>query len=527
MFIEIQRDVYQSKILPLLSDNSDIVLQAKKGLRWDSATSFDLDVTMLDWSEFDNLYNIAKRLEDRSLQVKIATVRNLLSDLESSKVPNLKAFAAGLIAYIATDRIDGWIYQAVNGQVVNPYLVKSIEYVSATGKDSPAFVSMKVEANIPSRSGSGSKETNLRFYADNISKGTVPEILYGVGYFHETQELKEIYLNGLSQFEHFQSQFGKQLWAQGTTKFQYSEGILRRSKVINDEGLISRKFKSSADATFWRERKEVDGFDDVPIHCYVHVFNLSTHENIWVHATGLTEYVYDESLRDKLVLPQDHRDLIDILVSDLDLLQDDIISGKSGGTTILCQGPPGLGKTLSAEAYSEIVKKPLYKVHSGQLGLTADNIQANLSDILQRSERWGAVLLLDEADVYIRQRGNDISHNAVVAEFLRTLEYFSGLLFMTTNRQNDVDDAILSRCIAVINYTTPNTEDAKRIWKVLSNQLGLDVSDDLIDILVAKYPNISGRDIKQLLKLAGRFAKGKQVALDIDLFRKCAQFRGI
>src|SRR3546814_2642760 len=53
---------------------------------------------------------------------------------------------------------------------------------------------------------------------------------------------------------------------------------------------------------------------------------------------------------------------------------------------------------------------------------------------------------LDEADVYIRCRDNDLEHNAIVAEFLRTLEYFNGLLFMTTNRINDVDDAILSRC---------------------------------------------------------------------------------
>ena len=58
--------------------------------------------------------------------------------------------------------------------------------------------------------------------------------------------------------------------------------------------------------------------------------------------------------------------------------------------------------------------------------------------------------LLDEADVFVLERGLDLVQNAIVAEFLRTLEYFDGLLFLTTNRMNGVDEAILARCAAVI-----------------------------------------------------------------------------
>jgi SpoVK/Ycf46/Vps4 family AAA+-type ATPase len=173
-------------------------------------------------------------------------------------------------------------------------------------------------------------------------------------------------------------------------------------------------------------------------------------------------------LRDKLVLPQAHRDLIDILTADRNFLMEDIVEGKSGGTTILCKGAPGLGKTLTAEVYAEVVGKPLYRVHSGQLGVTAGSVEANLSKILQRAARWDSVLLLDEADVYIRRRDNDLQHNAIVAEFLRTLEYFNGLLFMTTNRVADIDDAILSRCIAIIQFETPTKEQAAQLWKSLA-----------------------------------------------------------
>lgn len=232
-------------------------------------------------------------------------------------------------------------------------------------------------------------------------------------------------------------------------------------------------------------------------------------------------------MRDKLILPQDHRDLIDILTADMNVLMEDIVEGKSGGTTILCKGAPGLGKTLTAEVYSEVVGKPLYRVHSGQLGITAASVEENLSQILRRAARWDSILLLDEADVYIRCRDNDLQHNAIVAEFLRTLEYFNGLLFMTTNRTDDVDDAILSRCIAIIKYEVPPKDDAVRLWKSLATQFKVELSDDLIDELTNTYAKSSGRDIKELLKLTSKFCKSKKIPLSAEAFRQCAMFRGV
>lgn len=120
------------------------------------------------------------------------------------------------------------------------------------------------------------------------------------------------------------------------------------------------------------------GFESVPLHGYVHLFHLEWHRNLWVHVQHLTEYRYQPELRDKLVLPDHHCDLIDILTSHMDVLVQDFVPGKSGGTTILCQGAPGLGKTLTAEVYAEVVGKPLYRVHSGQLGTTAASVGASL-----------------------------------------------------------------------------------------------------------------------------------------------------
>jgi len=129
--------------------------------------------------------------------------------------------------------------------------------------------------------------------------------------------------------------------------------------------------------------------------------------------------------------------------------------------------------------------------------------------------------------VYIRRRDNDLQHNAIVAEFLRTLEYFSGLLFMTTNRVGDIDEAILSRCIAVIDYQPPGPDDARRLWSTLSIQLGVELAGAVIDRLVVEYAGASGRDIKELLKLTSKYCRRKELPLSTQSFAQCAVFRGI
>jgi hypothetical protein len=226
------------------------------------------------------------------------------------------------------------------------------------------------------------------------------------------------------------------------------------------------------------------------------------------------------------VLPPEQTDLIDILTAEMDVLMDDIVAGKSGGTTVLCAGPPGVGKTLTAEVYAEIIGRPLYRVHSGQLGLNVATMETALKEALTRAQRWGAVMLIDEADVYIKRRDDNLAMNAVVGVFLRVLEYFNGLLFLTTNRIDDIDEAIVSRCIALIRYQAPDEAARARIWRVMAGQFGLALDAAQIDWLARHYAQASGRDIKGLAKLVTTYCHHKQVAPSREVFERCAVFRG-
>lgn len=498
---------------------------------------------LFDAAALNTLYDLCKAQDERALMFQMLAQDNILGAPQARKIPSLDMLVPGLAAYFSRDVIDGWLYKRNKDGVLLPWLVHRLRHI-VPDQGAPYVVIDLLANTMQAASKEASPDHRMRrsgmtnaivINANDIANRTIPELLIDQGYFKECAEFKQEYEEQSKRFLKYQARFGAQFIARKSafimdekSRFnliRIKDGVI--AKCVNDEENLDRRFEMSADATFWRESGFEVGFEKIPLHCYMYMFHLELHQDIWVHVQNLSEYQYKPELRDKLILPEHHRDLIDILTADMTVLMEDIVEGKSGGTTILCKGAPGLGKTLTAEVYSEVVGKPLYRVHSGQLGITAESVEQNLSQILQRAARWDAILLLDEADVYIRCRDNDLQHNAIVAEFLRTLEYFNGLLFMTTNRIQDVDDAILSRCIATIQYETPSKEDAVRLWKSLATQFNIDLSDELIDSLSNTYSKSSGRDIKELLKLTSKFCKSKKIPYSEETFRQCAMFRGI
>ena len=496
---------------------------------------------LFDAKSLNTLYALSKTQNERALMFQMLALDNIYNAPQARIIPALDQLVPGLVAYLGRDMIDGWLYHRNKDGALLPWLVHRLRYVEP--EQGMPYVVVDMLANTMQSANSeltdhhrrrSGMTTSIVINRHDIANRTIPELLAEFGFYKECAEFKHEYEQHAQRFLTFQRRFGAQFVVTKAAFTVNEKGAAELTRIVdgvsakcvNDEERLERRFEMTSDAEFWRDAGVTAGFERIPLHCYVHLFHLEWHRNIWVHVQHMTEYRYQPELREKLVLPAHHHDLIDILTSNMNVLVQDFVPGKSGGTTILCQGAPGLGKTLTAEVYSEVVGKPLYRVHSGQLGTTAASVGATLSSILRRAMRWDAVLLLDEADVYIRCRDNDLEHNAIVAEFLRTLEYFNGLLFMTTNRTGDVDDAILSRCIARIHYETPGKEDATRLWKLLAEQFGAHLTDDLVQALTTTYPKASGRDIKELLKLATRYCKAKKIPLSVDAFKLCALFRG-
>ncbi len=92
------------------------------------------------------------------------------------------------------------------------------------------------------------------------------------------------------------------------------------------------------------------------------------------------------------------------------------------------------------------------QIAAGEIGVDHARVDKYLKTIFKIASRWKAILLLDEADVFLAERGLDPHANALVSVFLRQLEHYDGILFLTTNLLRKFDPAILSRVHLPLRY---------------------------------------------------------------------------
>lgn len=117
---------------------------------------------------------------------------------------------------------------------------------------------------------------------------------------------------------------------------------------------------------------------------------------------------------------------------------------------------------------------------------------------------WNAMLLLDEADVFLGARTDDgLTRNELVSIFLTKLEYYQGILFLTTNRIASIDHAFQSRVDLFLPYRNLGTAARRQVWANFVNHLGrgrFDVAEADLDALAEL--KLNGREIKNLIKTA-------------------------
>ncbi len=225
---------------------------------------------------------------------------------------------------------------------------------------------------------------------------------------------------------------------------------------------------------------------------------------------GISQIQFNKDAFDLLVIEEEKKDLIQSLVeTKVDF--NDIIGGKGGGLLFLLYGTPGTGKTLTAEAIAEKLQRPLYYVSVGELGTTPEDLEERLRKILELATLWDAVLLLDEADIFLEARSeNDIERNAMVSIFLKLLEYYSGIMFLTTNRASSIDTAFYSRISLSIKYDELNSNIRKTIWKNILEKQKIELKSSDLNILSTH--DLNGRQIKNIVRMSIAIAKHKNIA---------------
>jgi len=257
------------------------------------------------------------------------------------------------------------------------------------------------------------------------------------------------------------------------------------------------------------------------------VLGFAFSEKLWLEFTvsGISDVVFNDEAFNSLVLPENQKSIIKALVSShafhASRSIDDIISGKGRGLVAVLHGPPGTGKTLTAEGIADLLRCPLYMVSAGDLGTDPTKLEKELQNILDIAHSWGAVLLLDEADVFLEQRSvHDIHRNALVSIFLRLLEYFQGILFLTTNRVETFDQAFVSRIHLSLRFAPLTTKAKKTVWKLFIDRVRHVEGMEVAPITESDYNDLSrrevnGRQIKNLVRAAQALAIHEGTALSM------------
>uniref|UniRef100_A0A0B7K9C2 AAA+ ATPase domain-containing protein n=1 Tax=Bionectria ochroleuca TaxID=29856 RepID=A0A0B7K9C2_BIOOC len=257
------------------------------------------------------------------------------------------------------------------------------------------------------------------------------------------------------------------------------------------------------------------------------VLGFSFAEKQWLEfsVADVRDIQWNDQAWESLVLDPETKDLIRALVESRKFNAatkiDDVIQGKGKGLVTVLHGPPGVGKTLTAEGISELLKCPLYMASAGELGTDSRFLEHELQKILDICHTWGAILLLDEADVFLEKRNmQDIHRNALVSIFLRQLEYFQGILFLTTNRVETFDEAFQSRIHIALRYEKLDVKAKKAVFKLFigrvqeHGRIAMKPLEDHELNTLAKH-DLNGREIKNVVGSAQDLAANRGEALSM------------
>ena len=332
---------------------------------------------------------------------------------------DLEELAGALAIFLVKNCIRGWLFRMNPGGKPEPFLITRLDFTPA-GEEEAGRVILELKANSRGRT----QMENLLIRSKDLRGLSILGTLAAKGWLLEDAALLKSFDDEMVRYFDWRSRYGQQFSATGTGIFAEDPTANRRdtdwarkstivlsssgsaTRLVNDEELLGERtlgvetsgffldklvkkaekqnfFDMAVDEALRTAKESIPkgAFTDMPVHPLILMFHLELHHHVWVHVDDIKPYQYHPELKQKLVLPPEQTDLIDILTAEMNTLMADIVEGKSGGTTVLCAGPPGVGKTLTAEVYSEIIQRPLYRVHSGQLGLDVATMELSLIHI--------------------------------------------------------------------------------------------------------------------------------------------------
>ena len=142
------------------------------------------------------------------------------------------------------------------------------------------------------------------------------------------------------------------------------------------------------------------------------------------------------------------------------------------GVRALFNGPSGTGKTLAAKILAAVLQTDVYRVDlASVVNKYIGETEKNLSQLLARAEELDVILLVDEGDSLMTSRtdvksANDRYANLETNYLLQRIETYQGIVVVTTNAGNRIDQAFQRRFDVSVNFFPPDPAERLSIWRL-------------------------------------------------------------
>jgi hypothetical protein len=221
---------------------------------------------------------------------------------------------------------------------------------------------------------------------------------------------------------------------------------------------------------------------------------------------------------DDIILPDDQVEILRELVSTVrqrsKVLEEWGLGKKlasSGAVTVLFAGPPGTGKTMSAEVIAKDLGLDLYKIDLSTLvSKYIGETEKNLERIFTEAQSSNAILFFDEADAIFGKRSgvkdaHDRYANLEISYLLQRMETYDGVTILATNLRSNLDEAFLRRLQFAIDIPFPDEKNRLQIWETLFPATVPRASDVDFTELARRF-RLAGGNIRNILVSAAYLA---------------------
>ena len=176
---------------------------------------------------------------------------------------------------------------------------------------------------------------------------------------------------------------------------------------------------------------------------------------------------------------------------------------------------------ISQESIAEHFGRPLFPVACSDIGSSVPKFDEKLEEISDYATEWGAVLLFDEADVLLQARRDyecsNLKRNELVSSFARFLDYYKGIVIITTNRVSRFDGALMPRIDLTLGLPPLDRDRRLAIWRHEIQDLFDDgiitasQSDDFYALASEEWSleDFNGHQIRKAVKAAKIIAERK------------------